>query len=221
MSFAPGQRWISHADTELGLGVVVGVEERRITLHFPAVEEDRTYASDNAPLSRLRLDHGRNPLEMKVELGEPEAAESERIIRPVRITIPARNLSLQTGESEHVGRLIVVLQSMAENESIFPPQVMELVLRVPADRLSPLTATSATVRPSGISSTRPRSLRASIVKAPARADRTRGGSTKPRSQRVYADSTRRSNRLTLNPTTRSAMTRSSRRRSTSSSKYVV
>jgi ATP-dependent helicase HepA len=58
MNFTPGQRWISHADTELGLGVVVAVEDRRITLHFPAVEEDRTYAVDNAPLSRLRLEAG-------------------------------------------------------------------------------------------------------------------------------------------------------------------
>lgn len=58
MNFAPGQRWISHADTELGLGVVVAVEDRRISLHFPAVEEDRTYAVDNAPLSRLRFEVG-------------------------------------------------------------------------------------------------------------------------------------------------------------------
>lgn len=55
MSYAVGQRWISHADSELGLGIVVEQESRRITLHFPAVEEERTYATDNAPLTRLRL----------------------------------------------------------------------------------------------------------------------------------------------------------------------
>jgi ATP-dependent helicase HepA len=36
----------------------MGIEGRRITLHFPAVGEDRTYATDNAPLSRLRLEVG-------------------------------------------------------------------------------------------------------------------------------------------------------------------
>lgn len=55
MSFAVGQRWVSHADTDLGLGVVVAVQPRRVSLHFPAVDEDRTYAVDNAPLTRLRL----------------------------------------------------------------------------------------------------------------------------------------------------------------------
>ncbi len=55
MSYAIGQRWISHADTELGLGVVVEEDPRRVTLHFPAVEEERTYAIASAPLTRLKL----------------------------------------------------------------------------------------------------------------------------------------------------------------------
>ena len=56
--FALGQRWVSHADVELGLGVVVELEGRRITLHFPAVGEDRTYAIGRAPLTRLTLKPG-------------------------------------------------------------------------------------------------------------------------------------------------------------------
>ena len=55
MAYAIGQRWISHADTELGLGVVVEEDARRVTLHFPAVEEERTYAIASAPLTRLKL----------------------------------------------------------------------------------------------------------------------------------------------------------------------
>ena len=58
MSFAIGQRWLNHADGELGLGIVVESDPRRVTIHFPAVEEERTYASDNAPLTRLRLRAG-------------------------------------------------------------------------------------------------------------------------------------------------------------------
>lgn len=53
MSFAIGQRWLSHADPQLGLGIVLAVETRRVTIDYPAAEEQRTYALDNAPLSRI------------------------------------------------------------------------------------------------------------------------------------------------------------------------
>ena len=56
--FVIGQRWVSHADVNLGLGIVVEIDGRRITLHFPAVGEDRTYALDRAPLTRLTLKIG-------------------------------------------------------------------------------------------------------------------------------------------------------------------
>ncbi|RLQ21606.1 RNA polymerase-associated protein RapA [Seongchinamella sediminis] len=58
MEYLVGQRWVSHADAQLGLGVVVEIEPRRITLSFPAVGEERTYAIDNAPLTRLRFKTG-------------------------------------------------------------------------------------------------------------------------------------------------------------------
>ncbi len=56
--FSPGQRWISHADGSLGLGIVTQANSRRVTLHFPAVEEERVYSTDNAPLTRLVLKPG-------------------------------------------------------------------------------------------------------------------------------------------------------------------
>ena len=43
--FLPGQRWVSHADATLGLGIVTHADDRRVTLHFPAVEEERVYAT--------------------------------------------------------------------------------------------------------------------------------------------------------------------------------
>jgi ATP-dependent helicase HepA len=58
MDYLIGQRWVSHADAQLGLGVVVDTEGRRVTLSFPAVGEERTYATDNAPLTRLRFKVG-------------------------------------------------------------------------------------------------------------------------------------------------------------------
>ena len=58
MDYIIGQRWVSHADAQLGLGIVVDIDGRRITLAFPAVDEERTYAIENAPLTRLRFKAG-------------------------------------------------------------------------------------------------------------------------------------------------------------------
>lgn len=58
MDYIIGQRWVSHADAQLGLGIVVDLEGRRVTLAFPAVGEERTYAIENAPLTRLRFKAG-------------------------------------------------------------------------------------------------------------------------------------------------------------------
>ncbi|MEL0083463.1 MAG: RNA polymerase-associated protein RapA, partial [Gammaproteobacteria bacterium] len=51
--FIKGQCWFSDAEPELGLGVVVQLEGRRLTVHFHAADATRVYASDTAPLSRL------------------------------------------------------------------------------------------------------------------------------------------------------------------------
>jgi ATP-dependent helicase HepA len=51
MSFALGQRWISDTETDLGLGTVVAIEGRMITLLFPANGEQRLYVKKkNCPL---------------------------------------------------------------------------------------------------------------------------------------------------------------------------
>jgi ATP-dependent helicase HepA len=51
--FIPGQRWVSSAEPDLGLGMVVAVEHRTVSLVFPASGETRTYARDGSPLSRV------------------------------------------------------------------------------------------------------------------------------------------------------------------------
>jgi len=56
--FVIGQRWVSHSDTALGLGIVTDISGRRVTLGFPAADEERTYAIDNAPLSRIIYQQG-------------------------------------------------------------------------------------------------------------------------------------------------------------------
>ncbi|WP_275099914.1 RNA polymerase-associated protein RapA [Sedimenticola hydrogenitrophicus] len=56
--FIPGQRWISDTEPELGLGMVTGTTGRTLTLRFTAAAESRTYAADNAPLTRVRFQVG-------------------------------------------------------------------------------------------------------------------------------------------------------------------
>ncbi len=53
--FFIGQRWLSVAELQLGLGMVLEVEHRRVTVIFPATGEMRTYASEDAPLNRVRF----------------------------------------------------------------------------------------------------------------------------------------------------------------------
>ena len=56
--FCTGQRWLSETETELGLGIIEEVSHRLVTLYFPASEEGRTYAKDNAPLTRIHFKAG-------------------------------------------------------------------------------------------------------------------------------------------------------------------
>jgi ATP-dependent helicase HepA len=58
MSFSLGQRWISDSESELGLGAVVAVESRMVTLMFPATGENRLYAINEAPVTRVIFNIG-------------------------------------------------------------------------------------------------------------------------------------------------------------------
>lgn len=58
MRYVEGQRWISDAEPELGLGTLLKHEGRTITLLFPASGETRIYAIDNAPVTRVILQPG-------------------------------------------------------------------------------------------------------------------------------------------------------------------
>ncbi|MGK3629155.1 RNA polymerase-associated protein RapA, partial [Acinetobacter sp. A11] len=51
--YAIGQRWLSDTETELGLGVLIDVDERSVSILFPKSDETRVYARNNAPLSRI------------------------------------------------------------------------------------------------------------------------------------------------------------------------
>ncbi len=56
--YHPGQRWVSSAEPESGLGIVVAVKNRKVEISFPAIGENRLYAVENAPLNRIQYREG-------------------------------------------------------------------------------------------------------------------------------------------------------------------
>ncbi len=53
MPFTLGQRWISDTESELGLGTVVALDARMVTLLFPAIGENRLYSRNDSPITRV------------------------------------------------------------------------------------------------------------------------------------------------------------------------
>lgn len=58
LTFSPGQRWISDTETDLGLGTILKVESRLITIVYMASGETRTYSAETAPLTRVIFANG-------------------------------------------------------------------------------------------------------------------------------------------------------------------
>jgi ATP-dependent helicase HepA len=58
MKFALGQRWISDTESDLGLGTIIALEGRHLTLLYPASGETRHYAQAEAPLTRVQFNVG-------------------------------------------------------------------------------------------------------------------------------------------------------------------
>ncbi|HEY7772453.1 MAG TPA: helicase-related protein [Marinagarivorans sp.] len=51
--FVQGQRWVVDSEPELGLGIVVSVEVRSVSIFFPLANCERMYALGQAPLTRI------------------------------------------------------------------------------------------------------------------------------------------------------------------------
>ena len=56
--FVVGQRWLNDSDLALGLGMVVEKDHRTVTVAYPLTGDTRTYAQQNAPLSRISFTPG-------------------------------------------------------------------------------------------------------------------------------------------------------------------
>ena len=57
-TYTSGQRFISLAEPELGLGIISELEGRKITVKYPLTEESRVYSSANTPLIRCQFSKG-------------------------------------------------------------------------------------------------------------------------------------------------------------------
>jgi len=70
-----GQRWVSDGEPELGLGIILKRGDGRVEIEFPAAGETRIYATETAPLRRVRFLPGDR---IKLQSGEEMTVESVR-----------------------------------------------------------------------------------------------------------------------------------------------
>ncbi len=112
--FAIGQRWVSHTETELGLGIVHAIETRKVKIYFPATNEERLYAIHNAPLARIAYNAG--------ESIQTQDKKTHRILKV----------------ESHLGRLRYHAQTPAGHTVMIDEQTLDHIidLRTPKQRLS-------------------------------------------------------------------------------------
>lgn len=58
ITWTRGQRWVSDGEPELGLGIIRKSGEGRVEIAFPAADEIRIYATETAPLRRVKFQVG-------------------------------------------------------------------------------------------------------------------------------------------------------------------
>lgn len=97
-------------------------------------------------VSRLMINEGPNPLGLEVSLGPSEPAEGDRYIQEIRLTIPARNLLLAEEGTDQVGVLAVALVASDADGSPLPARMMQLTIRLPAERVTDSTVAMARLR---------------------------------------------------------------------------
>jgi len=88
MTFSLGQRWISDAESELGLGTIVAIEGRMLTLLFAASGEQRLYSIEEAPITRVRFNVGDEILSHdEWKLLVSEVSEADNLITYIGIRV--------------------------------------------------------------------------------------------------------------------------------------
>jgi len=80
MAFVPGQRWISNAEPELGLGTVVRIDGRNVQVLFATAGVLRHYAMHAAPLARAEFRVGQKVAGQKQSLVVERISESNGLL---------------------------------------------------------------------------------------------------------------------------------------------
>ncbi len=80
MNFVPGQRWISNAEPELGLGTVVRIDGRNVQVLFATAGVLRHYAMHAAPLARAEFRVGQKVAGQKQSLVVERISENAGLL---------------------------------------------------------------------------------------------------------------------------------------------
>ncbi len=99
--FVAGQRWLSEAEPDLGLGIVEEADARHVLIRFAASGETRNYAARNAPLSRVRFaadDRIQDQAGMELQVVSVEERDGTLVYHAVtpdgdEISLPEQDLS--------------------------------------------------------------------------------------------------------------------------------
>ncbi len=118
VDFLPGQRCISNADLQLGLGTVLTVEPRTLTVVFLASGETRTYAKQSAPLTRVEFVVGdKIRSHQGTEIKVTQVTESDGLLVYTGTTDGAETISLPESELDNF------LQLNRPSERLFNGQI--------------------------------------------------------------------------------------------------
>jgi len=123
-------------------------EMRRVEVRLPAhkdlrVRHRRSFADvggdsglEQRLLAALQFGAGGdNPLEVRVEAGEPTRGEDGVLVVPIRVRVRLARLGMEPGEREHLGRLTLAIAARDERGRLSPVQRGEQRIAIPHERL--------------------------------------------------------------------------------------
>jgi VWFA-related protein len=90
---------------------------------------------EDLTLSALVLDVAKNPLEVRIELGEEQREEKNRYVLPVLIKVPISKLALVPQDSQHRGKLTVYVAVRDDGGGLSAPQRFEVPVDIPNEQL--------------------------------------------------------------------------------------
>ncbi len=100
--FIPGQRCISDAELQMGLGTILAVEERTLTVLFLATGETRTYAKLTAPLTRVMFSVGDSVTSHdEVKVTVKEVIENHGLLTYIGIDADGNNHHIEEAELDN------------------------------------------------------------------------------------------------------------------------